>query len=57
MRRLIIDIPDKLYEKAMEIAKELNITFDELCSLAAKKFYEEYEAEELKFSKKNAPKL
>lgn len=41
----------------MEIAKELNITFDELCSLAAKKFYEEYEAEELKFSKKNAPKL
>ena len=38
MKKVIIEMPDELYERALKMAEKLNITFDELCSLAVEDY-------------------
>ncbi len=46
MKKVVINIPDKLYEKTVTIAEKLNITFDELCAIGVKRLAEEHLKEE-----------
>ncbi len=42
MKKIIIDIPIEIYERALKLAEKMNISFDELCEQGVRKLAEEY---------------
>lgn len=46
MEEIVIEIPDAIYKKSVELAEKLNVSFDELCSLGVKILAEEHLREE-----------
>ena len=48
MKKIIIDIPDEIYELALILAERLNISFDELYEKCVRKIAEEHLKEDNK---------
>ncbi|MGI8495843.1 MAG: hypothetical protein ACR2L1_11115 [Pyrinomonadaceae bacterium] len=46
MKKIVIDIPDEIYERTMVIVEKLNISFDEFCTKSVEELAKEHLEEE-----------
>jgi len=42
MKEIEIEMPKKIYEKAVKLAEKLNLSFDELCERGVRRLAEEH---------------